>query len=191
MSRHLTIEEIKAGLPEVLASPKDNGLVRAIIIRPASGERRDVETCDISLQGGMHGDHWAKGCWKTTEDGSPDPDVQICFMNARFLNLIAVERSNWAPAGDNLNIDMDISPSNLPPGTRLAIGSAIIEITDTPHNGCAKFIERYGRYACVYVNTGEGKQLRMRGIYGRLVQDGRVNAGDQTDWACGRRPSRN
>lgn len=178
MSRHLTIEEIKAGLPEVLASPKEDGILRAIFIRPASGERRDVETCEISLQGGMEGDHWAKGCWKTTEDGSPDPDVQICIMNARFLNLIAVERSNWAPAGDNLIIDMDISPSNLPPGTRLAIGSAIIEITDTPHNGCAKFIARYGRDACVFVNTGEGKQLRMRGIYGRVVQDGRVNAGD-------------
>jgi len=74
---------------------------------------------------------------------------------------------------------MDLSPGNAPPGTRLAIGSAVIEITDTPHNGCASFIARYGRDACVFVNTGEGKRLRLRGIYARVVRDGRVSTGDR------------
>jgi MOSC domain-containing protein YiiM len=77
-----------------------------------------------------------------------------------------------------LFIDMDLSPANTPPGQRLQIGSAIIEITDTPHNGCASFIERYGRDACVFVNKDEGRSLRLRGIYGRVVQDGRVSLGD-------------
>ena len=99
-------------------------------------------------------------------------------MNARCIALIAQERGNWAPAGDNLFIDLDLSPANTPPGTRLAIGTAVIEITDTPHNGCDSFIARYGRDACVFVNTGEGKRLRLRGIYGRVVQDGRVSVGD-------------
>ncbi|MGZ0189755.1 MAG: MOSC domain-containing protein, partial [Alphaproteobacteria bacterium] len=120
----------------------------------------------------------ANGCWKSTEDGKPHPDVQICIMNSRCINHIAGSRENWAPAGDNLFVDMDISPDNMPPGTRVSLGSVILEITDTPHNGCAKFVERYGREATVFVNTGEGKRLRLRGIYGRVVQDGAVSVGD-------------
>jgi MOSC domain-containing protein YiiM len=179
MPRHLTLEELNAGLPEILASPKDQGTLRAIVIRPTKGERRDLETCEISLELGTHGDQWAKGCWKSTEEGKPHPDVQICMMNSRCIRLIAQERSNWPPAGDNLLIDMDLSPANTPPGTRLSIGTAVIEITGIPHNGCAAFIERYGRDACVFVNTGEGKRLRLRGIYGCVVKDGLVSVGDK------------
>ncbi len=152
--------------------------LRGIVIRPEKGQRRDLNSVEISLDGGTHGDHWAKGCWKSTEDGDPHPDVQICIMNARCIALIAQEPANWAPAGDNLFIDMDLTPDNTPPCQRLAIGSAIIEITDTRH-GCASFIERYGRDACVFVNTGEGKRLRLRGIYARVVRDGRVAVGDR------------
>ena len=179
MPKLLTLAELNAGLPEILASPADNGTLRAIVIRTGPGERRDLESCEISLAGGTHGDHWAKGCWKSTADGKPHPDVQICIMNARCIALIAVERDNWPPAGDNLFIDIDLRPANMPPGTRLAIGSAIIEITDIPHGGCASFFERYGRDATVFVNTGAGKEMRLRGIYARVVQDGRVGAGDR------------
>jgi MOSC domain-containing protein YiiM len=100
-------------------------------------------------------------------------------MNARCIALIAGARERWPLAGDNLFIDLDLTPGNMPPGTRLAIGSAVIEITDTPHNACASFAERYGRDAAVFVNTGEGKKLRLRGIYARVVRDGRVSAGDR------------
>jgi MOSC domain-containing protein YiiM len=149
------------------------------VVRPRHGDRLDVEARAISLAGGVDGDHWAAGCWKSTPDGRPDPDVQICIMNARCIGLIARERANWPPAGDNLYIDMDLTPENLPPGQRLAIGTAVIEITAIPHNGCDKFIARYGREACVFVNTGEGKRLRLRGIYARVVRDGRVSVGDR------------
>jgi MOSC domain-containing protein YiiM len=178
MSKHLTRAELEAGLPEILQSPKDNGLVEAITVRPVSEERRVVQSTRMTLAGGVEGDHWANGCWKSTEDGKPHPDVQICIMNSRCINHIAGSRENWAPAGDNLFVDMDISPDNMPPGTRVSLGSVILEITDTPHNGCAKFVERYGREATVFVNTGEGKRLRLRGIYGRVVQDGTVSVGD-------------
>ena len=178
MPRHLTMDELNAGLSNIRAAPKNQGILRAIVIRPAKGERSDLNSCEISRKGGVHGDHWARGCWKSTAEGSPHPDVQICIMNARCIELIAQERSNWAPAGDNLFIDMDLSPENVPPGERLSIGGAVIEITSVPHNGCALFMKRYGRAACVFVNTGEGKRLRLRGIYARVVKDGRLSLGN-------------
>jgi MOSC domain-containing protein YiiM len=179
MPKHLAMPELQAGLPEILSSPAEEGTLQGIVVRPSKGERLEPRSVKISLAGGVEGDHWAKGCWKSLEDGSPDPDVQICIMNARCIALLAQDRSNWAPAGDNLFIDMDLRPSNLPPGQRLAIGGAIIEITPVPHNGCATFIERYGRDACHFVNSGEGRKLKLRGIYARVVQDGVVSLGDK------------
>ena len=178
MSKHLTREELRAGLPHILASPKDKGRLEAIVIRPEKGAREDLETCELSLAGGTHGDHWAKGCWMTTDDGKPHPDVQICIMNARCIALVAQSRERWPLAGDNLFIDMDLSPENLPPGQRIAIGSAVLEITDVPHTGCKSFAERYGQPAVVFVNGKVGRPHRLRGIYARVVQDGRVTVGD-------------
>ena len=179
MPRHLEMAELKDGLAEILKSPKDDGTIKGIVVRPERGERLDVTSRAISLEGGIEGDHWAKGCWKTTDDGRPDPDVQICIMNARCIALIAMDRSNWPPAGDNLFVDLDVSPENLPAGQRLALGSAIIEITDIPHLGCDKFVERYGRDACAFVNSRDGKRLRLRGVYARVVQDGLITVGDR------------
>lgn len=179
MSTHRTLAELRAGLPDILASPADDGVLRAIVVRPGPGERVDLDSCAISLAGGAEGDYWAKGCWMSTEDGRPHPDVQICIMNARSIAQIAGARENWSPAGDNLFIDMDLSPDNLPAGQTLAIGSAVVEITGIPHNGCASFIARYGRDAAVFVNTGEGRKNRLRGVYARVVRDGRVAVGDR------------
>ena len=178
MARHLEMAELEDGLSNILSSPKDEGRLEGIVIRPARNERKEQERCEVSLEGGLHGDHWAKGCWKTTEDGKPHPDVQICIMNARCIGLIAQDRANWAPAGDNLFIDMDLSPENLPIGQRLAVGSAILEITAEPHLGCAKFIERYGKDACVFVNGRAGRANRLRGVYARVAQNGVVTVGD-------------
>jgi len=179
MPNHFTLAELQAGLPDIIASPADTGLLEAIVIRPSAGERRELDSVEISLAGGVHGDNWALGCWKTTDDGKPHPDVQICIMNSRCIAKVAGSRENWAPAGDNLFIDMDLTRENLPTGQRLAIGSAIVEVTADPHTGCANFVERYGREATVFVNTGEGRKLRLRGIYARVVQDGRVSVGDR------------
>ncbi len=178
MITHRTRAELEAELPGIVASPADNGMLRAIVIRPKPGQRTQLAACEISLAGGVHGDNWADGCWKETEDGRPHPDVQICIMNARCIAAIAGERENWPPAGDNLFVDLDLTRENLPTGQRLAIGSAIVEVTAEPHNGCQNFVNRYGRDATVFVNTGEGRRLRLRGIYARVVQDGRASVGD-------------
>ena len=179
MPPHRSLEDLQAGLPHILASPADNGVLRAIVVRPGEGERIDLESCEISLSGGVHGDHWARGCWKETDGGRPHPDVQICIMNARCIETIAGERADWSPAGDNLFIDLDLRAENLPAGQRLAIGTAIIEVSAEPHNGCANFTTRYGRDATIFVNKGEGRTLRLRGIYARVVQDGTVTVGDR------------
>ena len=179
MIKHLSREDLHAGLPHILASPKDNGVLEAIVIRPGKGQREDLESCELSFSGGAHGDHWAKGCWMSTDDGKPHPDVQICIMNARCIALLAQSRDRWPLAGDNLFIDMDLSPENLPPGQRIAIGSTLLEITEVPHNGCKFFAERYGKPAVVFVNGKVGRPHRLRGIYARVVQDGKVTVGDK------------
>lgn len=179
MIEHRTRAELEAGLAHILASPADDGVLEAIVIRPESGTRRDVESTEISLAGGVSGDRWAQGGGLTTDDGRPHPDIQICIMNARCIGLIAGARDNWSPAGDNLFVDLALDAENLPPGTRLAIGSAIIEITAVPHTGCDQFAARYGRDACVFVNVGAAKRYRLRGVYARVVQDGRVSVGDR------------
>lgn len=179
MAKHLSRDELEAALPQILASPKEEGTLDAITVRPASEERKVVDGIHVSLARGVEGDHWAKGCWLTTEDGAPHPDVQICMMMSRCIDLIAGGKENWAPAGDNFFIDMDLTPANMPPGTRFAIGSAEFVVTETPHNGCAKFVDRYGRDATVFVNTGAGKEHRLRGIYARVTKDGDVSVGDK------------
>jgi hypothetical protein len=179
VARHLSMAELEAGLAHISSAPADDGSIDGIIVRPEHNERLDVVSCAISAAGGLDGDHWSKGCWKTTEDGLPDPDVQICIMSSRVIGLIAGERANWAPAGDNLFIDMDVTPANLPPGTRLTAGTALLEITKVPHNGCAKFSARFGRDALTFVNNPLGKSLRLRGVYARVLRDGVLTVGDQ------------
>lgn len=181
MAKHLSMDELNAGLTEILNSPQDSGVVRAIVIRPRTDERHSLDTCQLSPELGVHGDNWADGCWKSLPDGSPDPDVQVTIMNARAIDLIAVERERWELAGDNLYVDMDLSEENLPVGQRLQLGTAILEITSQPHNGCKKFVARFGSDAVKFVNSPEGKRLNLRGIYAKIVQPGVVSVGDTVE----------
>lgn len=178
MSIHRTKAELDAGLPHIMAAPKDAGTVEMIIVRPDHGKRETPATVAITADGGLQGDHWAKGCWKSTADGAPHPDVQVCMMSARAIERIAGPRENWLGAGDNLFLDLDLSEQNLPVGSRIRMGTVEMEITPEPHNGCAQFIEHYGREACVFANFGGDGKQRLRGVYGRVVQDGTVSRGD-------------
>lgn len=176
--QHRSRDELLAALPHIAAAPKDDGRLELIVIRPDHGRRHAVERAAITAKRGIDGDHWSKGCWLTTKDGDPHPDVQISLMSARAISAIAGSPRNWPAAGNNLYVDMDVSPENLPAWTRLALGTAVIEITEEPNTGCAAFIERYGRDACVFVNTGPGRALRARGLFARVVKDGEIRVGD-------------
>lgn len=173
-----TDPEINLGLDLIKQSPADNGLLRSIVIRPASDLRVRLQECRLSPEGGTEGDQWAKGCWLTLPDGKPHPDVQIAMINSRLIDLLAGSPDRWELAGDNLYADLDLSRDNLAPGQRLRIGECILEITNEEHKGCDKFRDRFGMDAVRFVNSPLGKRLRLRGIYAKVVQAGCVRVGD-------------
>ena len=177
--RHLTLAELDAGLPGALTSPKDDGTLELIVRRPALGRRDVLETGELDLVTGLVGDTWNIRASKRTRDGSPHPDMQIALMNSRVIALIAGEKTRWGLAGDQLYVDFDISADNVPPRTQLAIGSAIIEVTDQPHTGCAKFLKRFGVDATKFVNSPRGLALHLRGINARVIEPGRIQTGDR------------
>ena len=175
-----TLDQLTAKLPGILeAAPKENGTLDMIVMRPSTGERVLPQSFEVTAEDGVVGDHWKRGSGYALDDGTGDPEAQICMMMSGVIEAIAGGRENWPPAGDNFFLDMDLTPANMPPGTRFAIGSAEFVVTKLPHNGCQAFIDRYGRDACLFVNTGEGKSLRLRGIYARVTKDGTVSVGDR------------
>jgi len=175
--RHLTGAELEAGLDEIRKAPKDEGVLQLIVRRPSIEEREVLETGELDLVVGLVGDNWITRRSSRTADGSPDPDTQLNIMNARVVALVAQAKDRWQLAGDQLYIDMDLSAENLPPGTRLSIGSAIIEVTPPPHTGCKKFVSRFGLEAMQFVNSSVGRELHLRGINARVVQPGVIQVG--------------
>jgi hypothetical protein len=137
-----------------------------------------LEQAELDLVQGLVGDTWNRRRSKSTPDGSPNIEMQITIINSRVAALVAREQSRWQLAGDQLYLDMDLSPENLPTGTRLTLGSAIIEVTAPPHLGCQKFVARFGLEAMKFVNSPVGRELRLRGLHARVVQTGRIRAGE-------------
>jgi hypothetical protein len=176
--RHLTREELEAGLADVRAAPKDEGSLQLIVRRPDVNAREILETGTLDLERGLVGDTWSARGSSRTDDGSAHPDMQLNIMNARAIDLIAQAKDRWQLAGDQLYIDLDLSDANLPPGTRLSMGSAIVEVTEQPHTGCGKFVERFGVDAMKFVNSSIGRRLRLRGLNARVVQPGTIRVGD-------------
>ena len=175
---HPTTEELQAGLAHILDSPTDNGVLEMVLRRPGEGEREVLDEAQLSLEEGVVGDNWNRRPSSRTEDGSPHPDMQLNVMNARAVALVARDRERWSLAGDQLYVDFDITEANVPPGTRLAIGSAVIEVTDQPHTGCAKFTQRFGLEAHRFVNSRERAELHLRGINAKVVSPGTICPGD-------------
>ena len=176
-AKHLTIEELEAGLDQIRQSPKDEGVLGLIVRRPQIGEREALEEGELHLGKGLLGDNWKTRGSSFTSDGSSHPKMQLTIMNTRVIALVAQNRDRWQLAGDQLFIEMDLSAANLPPGTQLALGSAVVEVTDQPHTGCKKFVERFGLDAMRFVNSPVGKQLRLRGVNAKVIQPGMIRVG--------------
>src|SRR6185436_6926629 len=176
--KHLTTAELEAGLEHIRQSPKDDGTLDMIVCRPEIDSRKVLDSAVLDIEKGMIGDSWKRRGSSKTADGGPHPEMQITIMNSRVVDLVAQHKERWPLAGDQLFIDMDLTDANLPAGTRLQIGTAVLEVTAEPHTGCAKFIERFGVDAATFVNSAVGRELHLRGINAKVVKAGTISAGD-------------
>lgn len=178
VAEHLDLERLEAGLEEIRRSPADGGPLLMIVRRPGVDQREVVEEARLDVAVGVVGDSWQDRPSSSSADGGPHPDAQVTIINSRMVDLVARSRERWPLAGDQLVIDLDMSAENLPPGTRLSIGSAVIEVTEKPHTGCLKFAGRFGHDALRFVSTPEAMAMRLRGVNTRVVQSGAIRAGD-------------
>ncbi len=166
-----TIEELERLWSENAASPRGRGTVEMIVLRLAGdGERATPERADLSPEGGVHGDRWSQG-------EEPIVDAQVTLMSSRVAELVA-DGADRALFGDNLLVDLDLGEEALPPGTRVRVGTALIEITALPHTGCEAFSERFGNEALRWINHKSRRSQRLRGIHGRIIEAGSVAVGD-------------
>jgi hypothetical protein len=174
MTRHRSTAELEAGLESVRQSPREQGPLELIVRRPAVGARETLEEADLDPSCGLVGDRWA-----TRAPGKqPSEGTQLTIINSRAIALVEPDTSRWPLAGDQLFIELDLSRDSLPPGTRLHLGTAALEIAEQPHLGCAKFVERFGLDAMKFFNSPTGRALNLRGVYARVLVAGRIRRGD-------------
>ena len=176
---HLTRAELEAGLASIRSAPRDGGELQLIVRRPAVGERDILDIGHLDVVDGLVGDTWKIRPSSRTPDRTPHPEMQINIMGVRAIGLIAGDKARWALAGDQLFLDMDLAVENLPAGTRLQIGTALLEVTEQPHTGCGKFVERFGVDAMKFVNSPVGRELCLRGINAHVMRNGVVRVGDR------------
>lgn len=177
--KHLTLEELEASLDLLNQAPKDSGTLELIVRRPSTDEREVLSEGTLDVGVGLVGDSWITRGSSSTPDGSANPKAQVTLMNSGVIALIAQTRERWPLAGDQLYVNLDLSIPNLPPGTQLRVGEAILEITDQPHTGCIKFAARFGQDAFRFVNAPAHRDLRLRGVNVKVIQVGTIRTGDR------------
>lgn len=168
--RFLSIEQLEAGYHALPPSPRDQGVVTRILVRHAGGVRELLNVTELTVEGGVIGDSWGR-------DPHRDPQAQLAVMQQSVAELIA-HGQPLELAGDNLWLDLDLSAANVPPGSRLKVGSVLLEVTPLPHNGCSKFQSRFGAGGLKLVAQPSMRHLNLRGIYLRVIEPGAVHIGD-------------
>jgi hypothetical protein len=170
--------DFTATLADVLASPRDVGIVEQLVLRPARDRRLVADEVRLDVREGVVGDDWLARGSRSSPDGRANPESQLMLMSTRVLAAIEPDRDRWALAGDQLLVDYDLSIDHLPPGTRILVGAAELEVSVKPHTGCAKFSGRFGSDALRWINSPEGREARLRGVGAKVVRGGVVRVGD-------------
>lgn len=177
--KFLTTAELHEGLTDIRQSPTNEGELKMIVRRPKVNGREVVTEAALDPVEGLVGDNWRYRGSSRTDDGTPHPDMQLNIINTRLVALISPDESRWQLAGDQLFLDLNLSKENLPAGTQLALGTAVIEVTAQPHTGCKKFVQRFGLDAMKFVNSDVGRALQLRGINAKVIQAGVIRVGDR------------
>lgn len=174
---HLDQATLEQELERILQTPSD-GRIKALFLRTEVGRRARVESVELNAEVGVVGDNWSSRPGARLPDGSARVETQVTLMNSRILALLAGSEDRWELAGDQVIVDLIFDVNDLPPGTRLQAGTALLEITEPPHTGCSKFAERYGADARKFVNTPRGRELNLRGVNARVIEPGTARVGD-------------
>ena len=162
---------------DVEAAPSE-GTLRLIVRRPAVDARESLDRGRLDPNVGLEGDGWIERGSSRMPDRRANPEAQVTLISTRVLAAIEPDPGRWPLAGDQLYVDVDLSVEALPPGSRLAIGEAVLELSEAPHTGCAKFSARFGSDALRWINSARGRELRMRGANARVVRAGEIRVGD-------------
>ncbi len=179
--QHPTETELAARLDYLRQAPASGSPVTLLLRRPTTDQRELLDEAELTPAAGLVGDRWAMTCSHRLPSGALNPDSQITLMSTRMLDLLTPDRARWPLAGDNVLLDLDLSDTNLPVGQRLRLGTVVLEITERPHTGCAKFSKRFGPDALRFVNSPEGRKMRLRGVHAQVIQAGRVKVGDRAE----------
>ena len=176
--KHLSTPDLVAGLEQIRNSPKSQSVLDMIVSRPEEDAREIMELADLDVVVGLVGDTWQDRPSARSGDGKAHPDMQITLMNSRVADLVAQSKERWPLSGDQLFADLDLSKTNVPPGTRISVGKAVLEATDQPHTGCKKFASRFGVDALKFISSPTTAVLQLRGINLKVVEGGEIKPGD-------------
>ncbi|GLS85334.1 hypothetical protein GCM10010873_03070 [Cypionkella aquatica] len=172
----ITLAELDAALPGILAAPKTDAPIRGLCLRPGIGQRAFPDRISMSKSGGIPGERWTTTPWMKLPDGSPDPRIQVSILQSRVLDLVWQDRGQPHP-GDPIVADLEMSVANLPVGTLIQAGTAVLRVSDVWNDSCAKWKVRYGRDAYDWVRRAP--ELRLRGILCSIEVDGEVGLNDR------------
>jgi hypothetical protein len=174
-----TTAQLRAAMAHVLAAPKDEAPIEMLCRRPGFGEREIVSELELTIAQGIPGERWQTTPWMRLADGSPDPRIQVSILPTRVMQAVWLDRNSQPHPGDPIVADLDCSYGNLPVGSLLQAGTAILEVSDVFNDACIKWKQRYGTPAKDWITDRENVHLRLRGLLCKIVQDGTVTAKDR------------